>query len=256
MTKSSFNQPPEAEYTLASGHDLNGVPVTGKFHIYPEMAAAGLWSTPADIAKFILYLQNNLISTSSNPLIESHLIHEMFKKHMPVTGKIDHGLGVFLKKLEDDDICFFHDGQDHGFVARYCGLLKEKYGFVIMMNADANGWYLMEEISNSLIDTYQWRGFAPLYRTVSDPDTQLYTQFIGHYIAKESQHEIILAAEGDQLFFQEDAGMPQIELHAENNYRYFTQEGNHTIDFDKENLDILVLTDHHGEVLTFKRITK
>ena len=32
-------------------------PVNGKYHIYPEQAAAGLWTTPSDLAKYIIECQ-------------------------------------------------------------------------------------------------------------------------------------------------------------------------------------------------------
>src|SRR5262249_42531507 len=54
MTDSSYEQPlPAASDALtATGTYMNGKSVEGRWHIYPEMAAAGLWTTPTDLAKF------------------------------------------------------------------------------------------------------------------------------------------------------------------------------------------------------------
>ena len=56
MADSSYEQPlpaPRAAKT-ASGTDANGKVVHGRWHIYPEMAAAGLWTTPTDLGKFAI----------------------------------------------------------------------------------------------------------------------------------------------------------------------------------------------------------
>jgi CubicO group peptidase (beta-lactamase class C family) len=56
MTHSTYSQPlPDAiRKSAASGYRGNGKVVDGKIHIYPEMAAAGLWTTPTDLAKFAI----------------------------------------------------------------------------------------------------------------------------------------------------------------------------------------------------------
>ena len=53
MTHSTFDRPlPEAiAEQAASGHRAKRIPITGKWHVYPELAAAGLWTTPTDLAK-------------------------------------------------------------------------------------------------------------------------------------------------------------------------------------------------------------
>ncbi|MCH5719060.1 serine hydrolase domain-containing protein [Niabella hibiscisoli] len=57
MAHSSFEQPISDTLNLATGYYANGKPVTGKYHVYPEQAAAGLWTTPTDLAKYIIECQ-------------------------------------------------------------------------------------------------------------------------------------------------------------------------------------------------------
>jgi len=47
MRHSSYDQPlsPDHERLASSAHSQNGRPIAGKWHVYPEMAAAGLWTT-------------------------------------------------------------------------------------------------------------------------------------------------------------------------------------------------------------------
>jgi CubicO group peptidase (beta-lactamase class C family) len=56
MTSSSYEQP----YThidsvlLATGYDQQGIAIPGKYHIYPEQAAAGLWTNPTELARYVI----------------------------------------------------------------------------------------------------------------------------------------------------------------------------------------------------------
>jgi CubicO group peptidase (beta-lactamase class C family) len=56
MTDSSYEQPlpPALAAMTASGTYRDGKVVHGRWHIYPEMAAAGLWTTPTDLCRFAI----------------------------------------------------------------------------------------------------------------------------------------------------------------------------------------------------------
>ncbi len=60
MTHSTYEQPLPAALApdAATGHDGNGVAIPGKYHTYPEMSAAGLWTTPSDLATLGIALQH------------------------------------------------------------------------------------------------------------------------------------------------------------------------------------------------------
>ena len=45
-------------FKIARGHDENGkIDAKEKYHIYPESAAAGCWSTPGELAKILIEMQ-------------------------------------------------------------------------------------------------------------------------------------------------------------------------------------------------------
>src|ERR1700722_13955291 len=54
MADSTYEQPlpPARAAVAATATNADGVSIPGKWHIYPEMAAAGLWTTATDLAKF------------------------------------------------------------------------------------------------------------------------------------------------------------------------------------------------------------
>jgi CubicO group peptidase (beta-lactamase class C family) len=61
MNNSSYNQPPskDKENLLATGYNYDKE-VKGKYNIYPEVAAAGLWTNPTDLAKYVIETQLSL----------------------------------------------------------------------------------------------------------------------------------------------------------------------------------------------------
>lgn len=62
MSSSTSEQPLPARLheRAATAYRSNGSAVRGRFHTYPEMAAAGLWTTPSDYARFALAIQRSL----------------------------------------------------------------------------------------------------------------------------------------------------------------------------------------------------
>ncbi len=73
MTRSTYQQPlpPDRATQTASGHSANRRAVEGKWHVYPEMAAAGLWTTPTDLARFAIEIQQSLAGKSSKVLSQA-----------------------------------------------------------------------------------------------------------------------------------------------------------------------------------------
>ena len=62
MTHSTYEQPlPERlRGDAATPYDGKGEPITGGAHTYPEMTAAGLWTTPTDLTKYLVEVQSSL----------------------------------------------------------------------------------------------------------------------------------------------------------------------------------------------------
>ncbi len=250
MSLSTFDNYPNESYLLASGHNSQGKYIDGKHHIYPEMAAAGLWSTATDIAKFVMYIQN-IFSSTDSPFLKQDLIREMLKPQIYAMGKSHSGLGVFLENLPDETV-FEHAGQDHGFIANYRGLIHQKCGFSIMMNSYENGWYLMEEISNSIADVYGWKNFSPTYKTIFSNDKELYQTFKGTYKEKENNREISILTDGKKLFLKETKEMKKIELHPESNDLFFNQEWGQTIEFRHENNELIMNDSNNANIPYYK----
>ncbi len=153
MTRSTYEQPlPDARVPeAAAGYQTDGSPIAGKRHVYPEMAAAGLWTTPTDLATFFIELQRGLAGTSQ--LVSQQLAREMTT---PVFASDGDGLGVFVMDRNGAHM-FGHDGDDAGFQADAIASMDGGYGVIVMANSE-NSFGLFREIENAVFAEYGWPG--------------------------------------------------------------------------------------------------
>src|SRR5262249_11788743 len=98
MASSTFEQPPPAALAAraASGDDLHGRPLDGRWRIYPEHAAAGLWTTPSDLARFVLALAD-APGERGRRLLGAKAVGEMLREQWPGAGL---GVQVFGPRFE------------------------------------------------------------------------------------------------------------------------------------------------------------
>jgi len=154
MTDSTYGQPlPAAELSSASAaHDSSGNVLQGGTHIYPELAAAGLWTTPRDLALFLIELQLSLRG-SSNQLISAALAAEMLSPPLGST----YGLGLDTINAGGEEY-FGHTGVNAGFELAMIAHKSKGMGAVIMTNGD-NGGPLIDKILTIIESTEEWPGF-------------------------------------------------------------------------------------------------
>ena len=132
----------------ATGYYSNGKEVEGKWHIYPEMAAAGLWTTPSDLARFAISIQEAL-AAKSNPVISSTMTRQML-----TVQKGNFGLGLSLNG-SGKQLRFSHGGRDEGFDTVLLADAESGHGVVIMINANDNS-KAVERIIEAVRKEYHW----------------------------------------------------------------------------------------------------
>jgi CubicO group peptidase (beta-lactamase class C family) len=150
MNDSSFDQPlpPERAKLAAFGTLGDGKAVTGKWHIYPEMAAAGLWTTPTDLAKFGIEI------ALSKQGKANHVLSQAMTREM-LTPQIEHvGLAFFLGEGNNPEE-FGHDGDDDGFQADLIMFADSGKGIAVMANSD-NGHAFAHYLVQSVAKEYGW----------------------------------------------------------------------------------------------------
>jgi len=156
MDASGFDQPlPAARAALtATGHLGGGKVVPGRWHIYPEMAAAGLWTTASDLARFAIALQESLAGRA-HPVISPAMTQVMLTPQ-----KQDDGLGVFLAGKEKG-LRFWHNGRDEGFDALMTAYVHSGQGAVVMINKNEDS-SAVPRIMSAIAAAYGWPDY-PVY---------------------------------------------------------------------------------------------
>jgi len=179
MSNSTFSQPLQSRYEViaATGHKSDGTTVEGRWRIYPEMAAGGLWTTPMDLSKFIIELQKSL-EGNSNKVLSKSMIENMLSRHFG-----DMGLG-FILRGNDEDLGFTFNGGNEGYRCdMYAYAFRDK-GAVIMTNSD-NGQFVIDEIYRSISAEYGWPDHKPQVKEMARIDKEIYNKYIGMYHSKQ-----------------------------------------------------------------------
>jgi CubicO group peptidase (beta-lactamase class C family) len=140
MADSSYEQPLPAARAdhAARAHDGQGRPMNAPWHVYPEQAAAGLWTTPSDLARFVIEVQN-AVSGLKGKVLSQASAREMVS---PV-GVGPFSVGLTIEK-RGEGWYFSHGGSNWGFRADILGHVRKGYGIVVMTNSDSGSAAISE----------------------------------------------------------------------------------------------------------------
>ncbi len=239
MTASSFVQPPEKgkENLLATGYKADGSEVPGKYHIYPEQAAAGLWTDPTDLCKYIIETQLSYKGESSRVLTP-----EMTRIRLaPVLE--DAALGTFVNSRVTGSYKYFnHNGGNEGFSCTSIGCRDNGEGVVIMTNSDNPS--ILEEIANSVASVYNWKDYyLPEIKKVVNVDKSVLAKYTGKYNFNGIQITITMSDTGlsvnpynnvrwqlyftsdSDFFIRESRGMARFRTDKDSKVKGFISDG-------------------------------
>jgi CubicO group peptidase (beta-lactamase class C family) len=151
MTNSGYEQPLSAERDrhAARAHNGRGLAMDTKWHVYPELAAAGLWTTPTDLAKFAIEVQQTALGRSTRVLTRASVLEML----TPV-GVGDYAVGFAITK-KGQGWYFAHGGSNWGFQCNLIAHRVKGYGLAIMTNGDA-GRPVINEIEARVTAAYGW----------------------------------------------------------------------------------------------------
>ena len=213
MTRSTYEQPlPESlRGNAATPYRGNGQPVEGGAHTYPEMAAAGLWTTPTDIAKYAIEVALSLQGKAN------HVLNADMTRQMLTPGMGHWGLGLEIEGT-DTNPYFSHGGANEGFRNIFAAYEKTGEGAVVMTNGD-NGGQLGDEIMHSIAAEYEWPDWHPEVRAAIQVDPKVLARYIGTYQLAPN-FDIVVTLDNGQLITQA-TGQPKFPVYAETETKFF-----------------------------------
>jgi CubicO group peptidase (beta-lactamase class C family) len=133
MTSATFEQPlpQRLEPRVAPAHS-GGRPIDGGWHVYPELAAAGLWCTPTDLIRFAQGVQS-AFEGEPGAVLPRSLATEMLKPHFPGWGL---GLALYGSHAHPH---FGHTGGNAGYRCELFASAHRGPAAVVMTNSDEGG---------------------------------------------------------------------------------------------------------------------
>ena len=233
MTNSVFQQPLPESYqgSAASGHHANGTVVPGRHNHYPELAAAGLWSTPSDLAKILLAV--NAIALGDGDASLSPASGQDFLSVQARGAGGPWGLGFGLHEKDGEVIGFHHGGDNVGFHGHMVGFHNGS-GAVIMTNGD-QGPALIQELLAAAAALYQWpvhqvkdKSWLPLTVEHQTLISGTYTVTIGEKTHQFKLEPVDDSVTGHALKLRSE-GEPDVVFHLEGikdkTYQFFATSG-------------------------------
>lgn len=149
MSQSTFEQPlsNKREKQAAIGTRANGKQVEGRWHVYPELAAAGLWTTPTDLAKFAIEIAR--ARQGSSKVLSQAMTEKMLTPW-------DEGGACTFHLDKQNPAQFSHNGANAGFQGMLTMNWKTGQGLVVLTNSDL-GMRVNELLLRSVARTWGWK---------------------------------------------------------------------------------------------------
>jgi hypothetical protein len=253
MDSSSFDQDlsPDRRREAAIGHQWHGKKLPRNWNLYPATTAAGLWTTPTDLARLAIELQKvnmggrpSLLSpamvtamlTTQGPEDDRDSKVIAIKEGIPEQPPPSWGIGVGL--IGRPPTRFFHNGSNPGYKCELQTYLRGGQGAVIMTNSD-QGWRLARELLWSIAREYQWQEYpyGPEVKKIARLSQDDLERFVGQYrisFSQPSRWTLHITRDGDRLSARIWDYSHAIQLFAESQDSCFTIEDAMNLKFVKD----------------------
>ena len=163
-------------------------------HIYPEIAAAGLWTTAEDLAKFAVEIQKSL-KGKSNKVLNTEIMETMMT---PVLNG-EYSIGFGVSEASKEDILYEHAGGNEGYNCLLSFHKSKGYGFAIMVNNF--GLDIVYPISKSLGSVYNWDIYkGDSFKEIITLTKEDKSKFVGRY-KDDIDRSLKIYENNGELFF-------------------------------------------------------
>lgn len=226
MIHSTYQQPlpPDRLPEAATPYDQDGKPIPGGPHTYPEMSAAGLWTTPSDLLQFAMHIQQALAGKSASVLSAATA------KEMLTPGLGKWGLGIETGGSKEPPY-FTHGGANEGFMSDFVAY-DSGDGAAVMTNGN-NGGQLAAEVVRTIAHEYNWPDFEPAHRALAKIDPKIFDAYVGDYQLAPG-FALTISRNGNR-FFARATGQTPLELFPSSDHDFFATENDIQITFVTNN---------------------
>ncbi|MEM1145661.1 MAG: serine hydrolase domain-containing protein, partial [Pseudomonadota bacterium] len=255
MNNSTYEQPLPADWAAkaARAHSGDGESMGPKWHVYPELAAAGMWTTPSDLARFAIEVQRSVRGESNRVLDVDHA-----RRMITPVGVGSFAIGLAVERI-GEGWYFSHGGANWGFRADVVGHLSNGYGLAIMTNSDSGGT-VINEITKRVQHAYDWdaiaepvpRGYRAIDREVVMLPRDELAKFVGVYTGEET----LTVSLGDNgLLVRNSSGGRDAPLYASSTTGFFLKVMPVTMEFVLKDSKVtgMILVTPDGEELALER---
>ncbi len=248
MTHSTYEQPLPVEWRAkaATPYAGDGKPIAGGAHTYPEMAAAGLWTTPTDLARYLIEVQRSLKGEAN------HVLSQKMTKEMLTPGMGEWGLGLLIAGSETNPH-FGHGGSNAGFESDMMAYENGGDGAVVMTNGQ-QGSRLADEVMRAIAVVYHWPDLQPKVRTAVTVDPKILADYVGTY-QLAPKFSLVLTVDDGHLVLQA-TGQDSLPMFAESETKFFLTAVDAEIEFFKDDqgkVSYLVLRQNGHETKGLKK---
>ncbi|MCW2529760.1 MAG: penicillin-binding protein beta-lactamase class [Pseudonocardiales bacterium] len=234
MVRSTYAQDAE-DPDRASGHRDDGTQLEGAYRRYPEMAAAGLWTTATDLARFLTVLMRARRG-EADALISPELAAQMFTPQ----SEEAYGLGIQLSRHGDRE-WFGHPGDTQGFEADLLGT-SQGLGLAVMANADLSR-SVINAVRASVARLHSWPAVPGV---TANPARPAPAPPVGRYVDDHGRTiEVQATARGAKVTVD---GQPPLPLRWDGSGGWTSDEVNVTLMSDGPTRVRLLQTLQHGPV--------
>jgi len=218
MVHSTYENPPPPAYArfLSSGHEKRDTVVPGGYHVYPEMAAAGLWTTASDLGRWGASIMRAYNGGTGGPL-STAMAKQMLTPQIEVPSSFSGqaksywGLGIQLQGA-GDSLRFSHGGRDEGFVADLVMWPARRRGIVIMTNGVSGG--LLQEIERAFDAEYDLTTAPRIEKRLATVPASTLDSLPGRYLVTLARDTISvwITRRGNELWLTSSSDPSQSRL--------------------------------------------
>ncbi|KAJ3073802.1 hypothetical protein HDU98_000653 [Podochytrium sp. JEL0797] len=164
------------------------LPVPGGYHLYPETAAAGVWTTPMDLCKIQDAVFQSIHGNRVNGQVFLEPAHasEMISMQFALGPRCGLGVGYIMP----DEFTFGHSGGNEGFCCDTKTFVKTGAGVSWMASSSWEVFSLMDKVQKAIAGVYgfdQGEGKPELLKPNGHPDPASLEECAGTFVLALSE---------------------------------------------------------------------